>query len=223
MPARPTPSSARRTAALLGLLLGAGVALAPAAAAVDDLTKPDYRLTSGPNCHPGGVQIEVVAGTGPYAVVLATTRQPDGEDSAELAPGETVLLQTGDVDWGETIDSRLEFTALDGSGETFADDLVPYSFTRPAQEDCAAIAPPGASGPATVPATTDGGVAAEAPAGGLDLQADVAVADVPGVRVTRHGSPWAPALAGISLVGAAGGLVLEGARRHRRGTPTAGA
>src|SRR3954468_21116684 len=87
VPARPTPSSARRTSVLgagLLLLLGTAITLAPAAGAVEDVARPDYRVVSGPSFHPGGVQIEVVAGTLPYSVVLATTRQPDGEDSAEL-------------------------------------------------------------------------------------------------------------------------------------------
>ncbi len=126
-----------------------GVAAAGSALAVDDPTRPDARVTHGPSCRPGGVAVEVTAGTVAYEVVLATTRRPDGEDRVQLRPGQMVELRTGDVEWGETIDSRLEFTALDGSGVAYVDELVGFEFTRPAEEDCAAIAPPTAE--ATVP------------------------------------------------------------------------
>jgi hypothetical protein len=131
--------------ATLGLLAGS-VALAGPAAAADDPTRPDSRVTHGPSCRPGGVAVEVTAGTVAYAVTLATTRAPDGEDSAELQPGQVAVLRTGEVAWGETIDSRLEFTALDGSGTTYVDELAAFDFTRPAEADCAAIAPPPGTG-----------------------------------------------------------------------------
>ncbi len=92
--------------------------------------------------------VEVVAGTAAYAVRLATTRTPGGEDEAELAPGQAVTLRSLDVDWGETIDGRLEFTARDGSGAAYTDELVEYSFTRPTREDCAALAEPTTPDPA---------------------------------------------------------------------------
>jgi hypothetical protein len=131
------------------LFFGAAVATAVPAAAVEDPARPDARVTHGPSCQPGGVVVEVTAGTAPYAVRLATTRAPGGEDAAELVPGETVVLRTGDVDWGETIDSRLEFQALDGSGVTYVDELEVFTFTRPAEADCAAIrgTSPGAAAP----------------------------------------------------------------------------
>jgi hypothetical protein len=145
--------TARRSGYLLSvattaLLLG-GIALASPAAAVDDPTKPDARVTHGPSCHPGGVVVEVTGGTVDYDVTFATTRRPGGEDAAQVRAGATVVLRTGDVAWGETIDGRLEYTALDGSGTSFVDELAGYTFTRPAEEDCAAIAAPAAA--ATVP------------------------------------------------------------------------
>ena len=99
--------------------------------------------------------VEVVAGTSPYFVRLATTRQPAGEDEAALSPGNVVTLRTGDVAWGETIDGRLEYTARDGSGITFVDDLDDYSFTRPTEADCAAVAAPSGAEepPSTHPST----------------------------------------------------------------------
>ncbi|MGR7024992.1 hypothetical protein [Geodermatophilus sp. URMC 62] len=127
--------------AVAGLLV-LGVAGAVPAAAVDDPTRPDARVTHGPSCHPGGVVVEVTAGTVAYAVTLATTRRPEGEDRTEVQPGATVVLRTGDVDWGETIDSRLEYAALDGSDTAHVDELDGFSYTRPAEEDCAAIAAP---------------------------------------------------------------------------------
>ena len=136
------------------LALLAGLAAAGPAAAIDDVTRPDARVTHGPSCRPGGVVVEVVAGTAAYAVTLATTRAPDGEDSAEVEPGATVVLRTGDVAWGETIDGWLEYRALDGSGDTVVDDLEGYTFTRPAEEDCALITAPAA--PATVPGIPPG-------------------------------------------------------------------
>jgi len=188
------------------LLLVASVAFAPSAAAVDDLTRPDFRVTHGPSCHPGGVQIEVVAGTAPYRVVLATTREPDGEDSAELTPGQTVLLDTGDVDWGETIDSRLEFTALDGSGEVFADELVPYSFTRPAREDCAAIVAPVAA--AATPSAP--GAATPAPDAGTPADADTPEGAAPQPEVGAEAGSPAPLPGPDGAPAAGAGVPAEG-------------
>ena len=216
MPGRPTPRVVRRVAPLVGGFALVGVLFAPAAAAADDPAQPDWTVVSGPSCHPGGVEIRVVDGTVPYTVVLATTRSPDGEDSADLAPGETVLLHTGDVDWGETIDSRLVFTARDGSGATFSDELADYSFTRPAQEDCAAIAPSLSAvtdAPATVPASSGD----RAPQDG-DVQVAPAASAQPVAPVNRP-PDWALIAAGVSLAGAAAGLVLAAARR--RDTPSA--
>jgi hypothetical protein len=168
-------------------LFGTAVATAVPAAAVDDPTRPDAHVTHGPSCRPGGLVVEVAAGTAPYFVRLATTRQPAGEDEVTLAPGSTVTLRTGDVDWGETIDGRLEYAARDGSGVTFVDELDTYSFTRPTREDCeavlddateapspsATVAPPsGAERTDETPAATGGGgqppassTAGETPAG----------------------------------------------------------
>jgi hypothetical protein len=208
VPGRPTPRRAHWSAALTMSFLLGGIALAPSALAADDPGRPDVTVLGGPSCHPGGVQIRVVAGAVPYSVVLATTRDPDGEDAADLQPGETVVLHTGDVDWGETIDSRLVFTARDGSGDAFSDELVDYSFTRPAQEDCAAIAPSLAETPATVPSV---GPANRQP----DLQVEVAAASQPVAPVDRT-PDWALIAAGVSLLGAAGGLALAAGSRARR-------
>ena len=146
MGARTATRSAPRTAASGGLVTGFVLVLlalhASPAAAVEDPTRPDGRVTHGPSCKPGGLVVEVVAGTSSYLVRLATTRQPAGEDEATLEPGDTVTLRTGDVAWGETIDGRLEYTALDDSGVTFVDELETYSFTRPTQEDCDAVTDP---------------------------------------------------------------------------------
>jgi hypothetical protein len=144
------------------LFLGAALASAAPAAAIDDPTRPDARVTHGPSCRPGGLVVEVVAGTVPYTVRLSTTRTPAGEDEAALEPGETAVLRSDDVAWGETIDGRLEFTAGDGSGTAYTDELDEYSFTRPTREDCAAVAqpttpepaPPESAGPSAAPTAT---------------------------------------------------------------------
>jgi hypothetical protein len=138
---RPTLS-----AGFVAVLFGVALATAVPAAAADDPTRPDGRVTHGPSCRPGGLVVEVVAGTSPYTVRLATTRTPSGEDSAVLAPGQTVVLHSADVAYGETIDGRLEYAAQDGTGVTFVDELEEYSFTRPSKEDCDAIADPTPTG-----------------------------------------------------------------------------
>jgi hypothetical protein len=93
------------------VLLCAGTALAGPAAAVDDDARPDARVTHGPSCRPGGVVVEVTGGTVGHAVTLGTSRRPAGEQTAEVAPGAVVVLSTGSVDWGETIDPFLQYTA----------------------------------------------------------------------------------------------------------------
>jgi hypothetical protein len=151
---------------MVALLLGVVLATAGPAAAVDDPGRPDARVTHGPSCRPGGLVVEVVAGTSPYFVRLATTRTPSGEDDATLGPGETAVLRTGDVANGETIDGRLEFTARDGTGARYVDELEEYSFTRPAKLDCDAIAEPAAPTSSTGSRTTAAGAAA--PMGSAD-------------------------------------------------------
>jgi hypothetical protein len=121
-------------------------------------------VTHGPSCKPGGLVVEVVAGTVPYAVRLATTRTPAGEDEAQLEPGQTVVLRSDDVAWGETIDGRLEYTAADGSGTAFTDELEEYSFTRPTREDCAAVAQPTNPEPAPPPSAEPSETAPRTPA-----------------------------------------------------------
>ena len=165
-PRRPAPSVVS-TGVLTGLvvaLLAAAVATAAPAAAIVDPTRPDAAVTHGPSCRPGGLVVEVQAGTVPYFVRLATTRTPGGEDEIELAAGQTAVLETADVAWGETIDGRLEYTARDGSGEIRVDELEDYTFTRPTQEDCEAVTAPASPAPPTpAPGTTDPGSAAPAP------------------------------------------------------------
>jgi hypothetical protein len=186
------------------LFLGAALATAAPAAAIDDPTRPGARVTHGPSCRPGGLVVEVVAGTVPYSVRLATTRTPAGEDEAVLQPGETVVLRSDDVAHGETIDGRLEYAARDGSGVAYTDELEEYSFTRPAREDCDAITAPatpepepptaspgpgstgtpsGSTGPGTTPAP---GTAPTAPAPTEETRPSGSVAPVP---ADRSGQP----------------------------------
>jgi hypothetical protein len=215
--ARTALRSAPRTAASGGLVTGFVLVLlalgtAPAAA-IEDPTRPDGRVTHGPSCKPGGLVVEVVAGTSPYFVRLATTRRPAGEDEATLQPGATVTLQTDDVAWGETIDGRLEYEARDGSGVTFVDELDTYSFTRPTQEDCEAVAaPPDAAGAPVGPPSA--GVASPSateqnpspspagqPSAGAGEPAPSA-STVPGDRTPSSGAQPVAAGGTVTLVGA---------------------
>jgi hypothetical protein len=222
---RPCPRAGRRasllpvtarTLGLFGVLVCAGIAGAAPALAVDDPTRPDARVTHGPSCRPGGVVVEVTGGTVAYAVTLATTRQPLGEAVAEVAPGAVVVLSTGDVDWGETIDPLLEYAALDGSGTAYVDELDGYSFTRPAAEDCAAIAAPPAGAdvsPAPMPVPglpTPSGVAPAA----VDTVPQEAAAEspIPG----DDGVAWPVLAAGAALLAGAAGLAARSGRRGAR-------
>jgi hypothetical protein len=180
----------------VGSLITLGVAIAGPALAVDDPARPDVRVTHGPSCRPGGVAVEVTTGTAGYDVVLATTRRPDGEDRARLQPGETAVLETGGVDWGELIDSRLEFTPLDAAGTAYVDELEGFEFTRPAEEDCAAIAPPTAD--ATVPPVSGSD---EAPGGTDDLPPGGAV-PMPGIDAPTPAASVASSAGSTSSVAA---------------------
>ncbi|MGY1914906.1 hypothetical protein [Blastococcus sp. SYSU DS0973] len=151
---------------LLVLLLGAAVSGAAPALAIDDPTRPDARVTHGPSCRPGGIVVEVVAGTAPYTVRLATARRPGGEDEAVLVAQGSAVLRTGDVASGETIDPRLEFTARDGSGLTYVDELDEYTLTRPTVEDCEAALSPPPPPPAPPIATVEPTSPSPSPTGG---------------------------------------------------------
>ncbi|MGY2002875.1 hypothetical protein [Blastococcus sp. SYSU DS1024] len=151
---------------LLVVLLGLTVSAAAPAHALDDPTKPDARVTHGPSCRPGGIVVEVVAGTAPYSVRLATTRTPSGEDEATLVPLGSVVLRTDDVAPGETIDPRLEFTARDGSGRTHVDELTDYTLTRPTVEDCEVALSPPPPPPAPPTATVEPSAPAPSTTGG---------------------------------------------------------
>ncbi|SFT34403.1 hypothetical protein SAMN05660657_00255 [Geodermatophilus amargosae] len=212
---RPVLSTGLALLSTVAALLGGGVLLATPALAVDDPSRPDARVTHGPSCRPGGVAVEVTAGTVAYAVTLATTRSSEGEDAAELEPGQTVVLRTGDVDWGETIDSRLEYAALDGSGTTYVDELDGFSFTRPAEEDCAAItAPPTAEVPeiVEVPAAPVPSPSDAPPAGGV--APEVVPIPVPGLPApgTAPGAPADGPPAGAVVASASAAQVAAGGR-----------
>lgn len=179
---------------------------------MDDPTRPDAQVTHGPSCRPGGLVVEVVAGTSPYSVRLATTRTPSGEDEAVLQPHQSVVLHSDDVDYGETIDGRLEFTALDGSGVTYVDELEEYSFTRPTKEDCDAIAAPSSTDSGTTStASTSAGTTAPTTAAAT-TEAPVTGSGTPtqgGIAPTVGGGTPAPqqVTAGDSVTVQAGGFL----------------
>jgi hypothetical protein len=189
--------------AVLAPMLSAGIAVAGPAAAAQDPRAPQATVSRGPSCDPGGMEIQVTAGTAPYDVVLTTTRNPAGEDRAHLEPGTAVRLHTAPFDWGETVDPRLEYTAADGSGTSFVDELPDWSMTRPSREDCAAIGAPAAgsapasSGAAEPTDTTTG----SAPAPPTAAPATSAPAPPP----TVGGSAAPPSPSVVVASGAAGG------------------
>ena len=212
-PSHPRPPRRAPSVVVTGVVTGfvvalfaAAVAAAAPAAAIDDPTRPAAQVTHGPSCRPGGLVVEVRAGTVPYAVRLATTRTPAGEDEVELAPGQSAVLTSGDVAWGETIDGRLEYTARDGSGDTFVDELEDYSFTRPTQEDCAAVTAPASPAPTT---SAPGSAPASTSAAGTDGDAvppPPSVASSAGSGATTPAADTAPAGTPVpSPVGAASG------------------
>jgi hypothetical protein len=183
------------------LVLGAALATAPPAAAIDDPTRPDARVTHGPSCRPGGLVVEVTAGTAPYDVRLATTRTPGGEDGAALQPGETVILRSGDVAWGETIDGRLEYTARDGSGAAYTDELDEYSFTRPTSEDCAAVVRPTTPEPVPPsPSATPTGTSSGSAGSGQAPSSGTSSSDTPtsGTSSSRPAPTTGPGTSGSS-------------------------
>ena len=201
-------------AGLVSVLFAAAVSTAAPAAAIDDPARPDARVTHGPSCRPGGLVVEVQGGTTPYFVRLATTRAPAGEAEAELAPGQTVVLRTGDVAHGETIDGRLEYTARDGSGTGYVDELENYSFTRPSQEDCDAI---------TAPASAEHTGPVPAPSAAATTSAPGSAGGGASPATTSPGRPGsgaapAPAAAGRTGTGAGGPGVATSTASARRVT-----
>jgi len=167
---------------LLAVVVVVGLATAGPAAAAEDTSRPQARVLMGPSCRPGGMVIEVVARTTAYTVRLATTRRPEGEDEATVSPGASVTLRSGDVAPGETIDSRLEYTALDGSGTSYVDELDDWTFTRPTEADCrAATAAPSTAPGSTAASSSSAAGGAQGPdAQGTDAQG----AAVPGQQPT---------------------------------------
>jgi len=128
-------------------LLGAGLALAGPAAAVEDPRRPSAEVTHGPSCGPAVVRTLVTNGTEAHRVALLL----DGveQDSAVVGPAEQGELGSADVAWGVTVDVSVTVADLDGTAE---EPLVLGTYTRPSAEDCAAItAPPTTTPPTTTP------------------------------------------------------------------------
>ena len=200
------------------------VVLAAPALAIDDPTRPNAQVTRGPSCQPGGIVVEVVGGTTAYTVRLATTRRPAGEDEVTLVAHGAALLQTGDVAPGETIDPRLEYTARDGSGVTYVDELEDYTLTRPTTEDCQAIQNP----PVTPPSIPTAAVQPTSPS--------PSPSDGPAGTTTRPGTPSSPApspttdgrtrtsdpVGGTTAGGTTAGGATAGGRPAQAGAVTAG-
>jgi hypothetical protein len=136
-----------------------------------------------------------------------------------VAPGAVVVLGTGDVDWGETIDPSLAYAALDGSDTAYVDELDGYSFTRPAAEDCAAIAGPAVAAEVPPIALPDGGppeAGGVAPAG-VDTAPQEAAAQSP---LPDDEVAWPVLAAGVALLVAGTGVAVVPGRRGVRPQPS---
>jgi hypothetical protein len=199
-------------AGLLVLLVGGALVAAGPAAAAEDMSRPVARVVKGPSCSPGGMVIDVVARTTGYSVRLATTRNPAGEDSGTVQPGATLRLHGADVAYGETVDSRLEYTPLDGTGTSYVDELQDWTMTRPSKADCDAVAamPSDGSSSDVAPsssaaASSSSGAAAAGPTadGGSSAgpQAPAAAGTTPG---------WNAGSASVTGVDAGGAYTLAG-------------
>ena len=154
-------------------LLGAGLAVLATAApalAAQDPARPQATVTRGPSCEPGGLEIKVAGRHGRRTTSCwppPATRE--GEDAADLPAGATGVLHTGDVAWGETVDSRLVSTAgRTAPATTWVDELDDWTLTRPTEADCAdrragVPAPPDRQPPPAPPRTRRPGAPDAAP------------------------------------------------------------
>lgn len=211
----PLRSAAHRSTSLGGvaglLVLVAGTVLATAgpAAAAEDASRPVVQIVRGPSCSPGGIVIDVVARTAAYSVRLATTRTPAGEDSGTVQPGATLRLYSADVAYGETVDSRLEYTALDASGTSYVDELDDWTMTRPSKADCDAVAAPSSadsSSTGAAPSSAAASSSAAAPlAAGSTGAGPSAVAPA-----APAGTDWNAGSAAVTGVDSGGAYTLAG-------------
>ena len=199
-------------AALLVVVGGAVVAAAGPAAAVEDASRPVASIVRGPSCSPGGMVIDITARTTPYSVRLATTRTPAGEDSGTVQPGATLRLHGADVAYGETVDSRLEYAALDGSGTSYVDELDDWTMTRPSKADCDAVAAPSSAGAAAsssadaAPSSTAASSSAAAPAAASTGTGPSSTAP----QAASGAEGWPGGSAAVTGIDAGGGYTLAG-------------
>jgi hypothetical protein len=217
----PLRSAAQRStslgvvAGLLVVLVGAALAAAGPAAAAEDTSRPVARVVQGPSCSPGGMVIDVVARTTPYSVRLATTRTPAEEDSGTVQPGATLRLRGAAVAYGETVDSRLEYTALDGTGTSYVDDLQDWTMTRPSKADCDAVSAPSSAGSSADPKASSTSVASSsAAAPGAGRSTGAAGTDgqpsAPPAALPQAASDWNAGSASVTGVDGGGAYTLRG-------------
>ena len=185
--------------------LAAGVALAGPAAAMEDPRSPTVEVTHGPSCGPAVVRVQVTGGDagGHVALVFDGTAV---QQEADLGPGQQVELGSADVGWGVTVDVSVTAAAADGA---VYEPVQLGTYTRPSQEDCAAIAAP-VTVPVTVPVAAP--VAVPFPAHVRPVPAAASRG-----TVAAGGAPTRPVtlMAGAALLVAAGGLGASAIRRPR--------
>ncbi|MCZ2836074.1 hypothetical protein [Modestobacter sp. VKM Ac-2985] len=146
---RPAARPALTAGLALGALLVAGVAAAGPAAALEDPRRPTATVTHGPSCGPAVVRVQVTNGTEPHRVALVFDGA-EQQDVADLGPGEQAELTSEDVDWGVTVEVSVTVADPDGTVEQ---PLHFQTYTRPSEEDCAAVMPPPTPTPTSDPST----------------------------------------------------------------------
>jgi hypothetical protein len=154
---------------LAGVLLAAPALAEPTetpapsttASAVVDPARPTARLLHGPNCSDGFVRVEVTNGSAEHTVTLTYDGVGTGAP-ATLAVGERTVLEGAELDWGTRAEVGVAVTGVDGPEEPL--DLGDW--TRPTEEDCAAVTgPTGTTSPPTAPTSTGGTTTSSGPSG----------------------------------------------------------
>ncbi len=190
----PRSSRPRRTRALLpgtlafSLALVGGLATAAPAIALEDPTRPSGRVVHGPNCVDGYLRIEITNGTRPHTVTIGYDGTAAGP-ATELAAGGETTLEGTEIDWGRTVDVAVAVTGSEGDEPP----LTFSAYTRPTEEDCAAVTPP----PTTAPPTTSSPTATAPPSSTAPTtppsSAPAPVPPVPTGPAATTGGPSRPA------------------------------
>ena len=192
----------------------AGVAFAGPAAAIEDPRRPAVEVTHGPSCGPAVVRVQVTNGNtaGHVALVLDGTAV---QQEADLGPGEQVELGSADVDWGVTVDVSVTAVGTDGAA---LEPVQLGTYTRPAKEDCDAVAAPTTDvvpSPESVPPAPPVGDTPEPAPQPVPAPSGTSVPQTPSGSTAAPTAPRTPSVPGSSAPRSSG-------TPGSGGTPTAG-